>query len=31
MGFPRFKSKARAVKKFSFTTGVIRVEPTAAT
>jgi putative transposase len=27
MGFPRFKSKARAVKKFSFTTGVIRVEP----
>ena len=27
MGFPRFKTKARAVKKFSFTTGAIRVEP----
>lgn len=27
MGFPRFKTKARAVKKFSFTTGTIRVEP----
>lgn len=27
MGFPRFKAKARAVKKFSFTTGAIRVEP----
>jgi putative transposase len=27
MGFPRFKSKARAVRKFAFTTGVIRVEP----
>jgi putative transposase len=27
MGFPRFKTKARAPKKFSFTTGAIRVEP----
>jgi putative transposase len=27
MGFPRFKSKAGAPKKFSFTTGAIRVEP----
>jgi putative transposase len=27
MGFPRFKTKARAVKKFSFTTGGIRLEP----
>jgi len=27
MGFPRLKSKARAPKKFSFTTGAIRVEP----
>ena len=27
MGFPRFKTKARAVKNFSFTTGAIRVEP----
>ena len=26
-GFRRFKTKARAVKKFSFTTGAIRVEP----
>jgi putative transposase len=27
MGFPRFKTKARGIKKFSFTTGGIRVEP----
>ena len=27
MGFPRFKTKADGVKKFSFTTGTIRVEP----
>lgn len=27
MGFPRFKSKRRAVKKFTFTTGSIRVDP----
>ncbi len=27
VGFPRFKSKHRAVKAFSFTTGAIRVEP----
>ena len=27
MGFPRFKTKTGAVKKFSFTTGAIRVEP----
>ena len=27
MGFPRFKSRHGAVKKFSFTTGTIRVEP----
>ena len=27
MGFPRFKTKTGAVKKFSFTTGSIRVEP----
>ena len=27
MGFPRFKTKAHAVKKFSFTTGTIRLEP----
>ena len=27
MGFPRFKTKARSPKKFSFTTGAIRVEP----
>ncbi len=27
MGFPRFKTKARAPKKFSFTTGAIRIEP----
>jgi putative transposase len=27
IGFPRFKTKARAAKKFSFTTGAIRVEP----
>ncbi|HWT50057.1 MAG TPA: IS607 family element RNA-guided endonuclease TnpB, partial [Mycobacterium sp.] len=27
VGFPRFKSKRHAVKKFSFTTGAIRVEP----
>jgi putative transposase len=27
MGFPRFKAKSAAVKKFAFTTGVIRVEP----
>jgi putative transposase len=27
MGFPKFKSKSRAVPKFSFTTGTIRVEP----
>ena len=27
MGFPRFKTKAGAVKKFSFTTGAIRVGP----
>ncbi|MGH9208955.1 MAG: IS607 family element RNA-guided endonuclease TnpB, partial [Acidimicrobiales bacterium] len=27
MGFPRFKTKAGAVKKFSFTTGAVRVEP----
>jgi putative transposase len=26
MGFPRFKTKARAVKKFSFSTGAIRLE-----
>ncbi len=26
MGFPRFKTRARAAKKFSFTTGTIRVE-----
>lgn len=26
-GFPRFKTKTRAVKKFSFTTGTIRVDP----
>lgn len=30
MGFPRFKTKARAVKKISFTTGAIRVEPDRA-
>ena len=29
-GIPRFKTKARAVKKFSFTTGAIRVEPDRA-
>ena len=27
MGFPHFKTKTRAVKKFSFTTGTIRVDP----
>ncbi len=27
MGFPRFKSKHGAAKKFSFTTGAVRVEP----
>ena len=27
IGFPRFKTKAGAVKKFSFTTGIVRVEP----
>ena len=27
MGFPRFKSKRRAAKKFTFTTGAIRLEP----
>lgn len=27
MGFPRFKTKTGAVKKFSFTSGTIRVEP----
>jgi putative transposase len=27
MGFPRFKTKTCAVKKFSFTTGTIRIEP----
>src|SRR5215469_8233052 len=27
MGFPRFKSKRRAAKSFTFTTGAIRVEP----
>lgn len=27
MGFPRFKSKRRSVRKFTFTTGTIRVEP----
>lgn len=27
MGFPRFKRKATATKKFAFTTGTIRVEP----
>jgi putative transposase len=27
MGFPRFKTKSGAVKKFSFTTGALRVDP----
>jgi putative transposase len=30
MGFPRFKTKSRAVLKFSFTTGTIRIEPDRA-
>lgn len=30
MGFPRFKSKRRSARKFTFTTGTIRVEPDRA-
>ncbi|HEY6576034.1 MAG TPA: transposase, partial [Mycobacterium sp.] len=27
VGFPRFRSKRRSIKKFTFTTGALRVEP----